>query len=89
MHLKYFYPLACLAVLACFSSCSSIYMPNVPATPMFKERGEVYVAAHSNIKGNISGNAGVAFAKTSLSLLMVLLSKMATVYTAMICLNNS
>ncbi|WP_234991200.1 hypothetical protein [Sphingobacterium psychroaquaticum] len=38
-------------------------MPNVPATPMFKERGEVYVAAHSNIKGNISGNAGVAFAK--------------------------
>lgn len=41
-------------------SCSSIYMPNVPATPMFREQGEVYLAAHSNIKGNVSANAGVA-----------------------------
>jgi len=44
-------------------ACSSIYMPNVPATPMFREQGEVYLAAHSNIKGNISGNAGVAIGK--------------------------
>lgn len=44
------------------SGCSSIYMPNVPATPMFKEKGEAYMAVHSNIKGNVSANAGVAFA---------------------------
>lgn len=49
---------------ACFvfvvSSCSSIYMPNVPATPMFAKQGEAYVAAHTNIKGNLSGTAAVA-----------------------------
>ncbi|MFD2594457.1 hypothetical protein [Sphingobacterium griseoflavum] len=38
-------------------------MPNVPATPMFREQGEVYLAAHSNVKGNISGQAGVAVGK--------------------------
>lgn len=37
-----------------------MYMPNVPATPMFKEQGEGYLAAHVNTKGNISGSAGVA-----------------------------
>lgn len=41
-------------------SCSSIYMPNVPATPMFRNKGEGYVAAHANIKGNVSATAGVA-----------------------------
>ena len=35
-------------------------MPNVPATPMFSEAGEVYVAGHLNTKGNISGNVGLA-----------------------------
>lgn len=40
--------------------CSSIYMPNVPATPMFRNQGEGYVAAHINTKANISGSAGVA-----------------------------
>ncbi|MFD1770615.1 hypothetical protein [Sphingobacterium suaedae] len=49
------------SILALFlTSCSSIYMPNVPATPMFREQGEAYVAAHVNVKGNMSGNAGVA-----------------------------
>lgn len=35
-------------------------MPNVPATPMFKNAGEVYVGGHFNTKGNISTNLGVA-----------------------------
>ncbi len=52
-----------LSFLLFATGCSSIYMPNVPATPMFKQQGEAYVAAHANIKGNISANAGVAFAK--------------------------
>ena len=50
----------CAVVLLLVSSCHSVYMPNVPATPMFSEQGEVYVAAHSNIKGNLSGSAAVA-----------------------------
>ncbi|MGO3192394.1 MAG: hypothetical protein ACTIKE_00095 [Sphingobacterium sp.] len=45
------------------TGCSSLYMPNVPATPMFKRQGEAYLAAHANLKGNISANAGVAFGK--------------------------
>lgn len=42
------------------ASCSSIYMPNVPATPMFKKSGEVYVGGHFNAKGNVSANLGAA-----------------------------
>lgn len=45
---------------AILSSCSSVYMPNVPATPMFSKKGEFYAAAHTNWKGNLSGNFGVA-----------------------------
>ncbi|WP_270087540.1 hypothetical protein [Sphingobacterium sp. SYP-B4668] len=52
-------------VLIAFSleSCSSMYMPNVPATPMFTKQGEGYLSGHINLKGNISGNAGVAITK--------------------------
>ncbi len=52
-------------VLIAFSlgSCSSMYMPNVPATPMFTKQGEGYLSGHVNLKGNISGNAGVAITK--------------------------
>lgn len=46
--------------LSVLSSCSSIYMPNIPATPMFKNQGEGYLAAHINTKGNLTANAGVA-----------------------------
>ncbi|WP_257214109.1 hypothetical protein [Sphingobacterium sp. 1.A.5] len=49
-----------LASVAWFSSCSSVYLPNVPATPMFNNKGEAYIAAHVNTKGNVSGNLGVA-----------------------------
>ncbi|WP_437918383.1 hypothetical protein [Sphingobacterium sp. LRF_L2] len=62
MRIKIF-QLLVLTILLGGSSCSSIYMPNVPATPMFREQGEVHVAVHSNIKGNLSANAGVAVGK--------------------------
>lgn len=52
--------LSLLTFIFLFSACSSIYMPNVPATPMFKNQGEGYIATHVNTKGNISANAGVA-----------------------------
>jgi hypothetical protein len=58
INIKPFYILLFFVVV--FSSCSSIYMPNVPATPMFKEAGEVYVGGHFNAKGNVSGNIGIA-----------------------------
>jgi len=63
MRLRFLYAVVVGALIATMSACSSIYMPNVPATPMFREQGEVYVAAHSNVKGNLSANAGVAFGK--------------------------
>lgn len=47
-------------IVLIMNSCSSIYMPNVPATPMFKNQGEGYLAAHVNLKGNVSGSAGIA-----------------------------
>jgi len=37
-----------------------MYMPNVPATPMFRTQGEVYVSGHINTKGNLSGSLGIA-----------------------------
>ena len=49
-----------LITVSIVSSCGSMYMPNVPATPMFKEQGEGYLAAHVNTKGNVSGTAGIA-----------------------------
>ena len=49
-----------LVSLALFSSCSSVYLPNVPATPMFNNKGEGYLAAHLNTKANFSGNLGLA-----------------------------
>jgi len=52
--------LTLVLVLGLVSSCSSIYMPNVPATPMFRNKGEGYVGGHVGLKGNISGNLGVA-----------------------------
>lgn len=55
-----FYLLIVITVVLTITSCSSVYMPNIPATPMFKNQGEGYLAAHINTKGNISANAGIA-----------------------------
>ena len=54
------YYLAVLVILGCLSSCSSLYLPNVPATPMLRDQGEVFVAGHINPKGQLSGSAAVA-----------------------------
>lgn len=61
MKIQRFVALAC-GVATLFMSCSSIYMPNVPATPMFEKQGEVYLGGHTNFKGNLSGNAAIAVA---------------------------
>lgn len=47
-----------LAVL--LSGCSSIYMPNVPNTPMLTTKGEIAAGAHVSLKGNFNFNSAYA-----------------------------
>ncbi|TCC98098.1 hypothetical protein EZ449_21720 [Pedobacter frigidisoli] len=48
-------------VLALFaSSCSSVYMPNVPNTPMLSKQGEFSGGGHISLKGNASINGAYA-----------------------------
>lgn len=42
------------------SSCSSIYIPNVPNTPMLSSQGELSASAHTSLKGNVSFNSAYA-----------------------------
>jgi len=42
------------------SSCSSIYMPNVPNTPMLSQQGEFSGGLHGSLKGNFSLNGAYA-----------------------------
>ncbi|WP_353136909.1 hypothetical protein [Pseudopedobacter sp.] len=44
-----------------FSSCSTVYMPNVPVVPMFTEQGQFHAGGHVNIRGNINGNVAYSF----------------------------
>lgn len=44
-----------------FASCSSLYMPNVPNTPMFTQSGELHASGHVSLRGNISFNTAYAF----------------------------
>lgn len=47
-------------VAALWSSCSSVYMPNVPNTPMLSAKGEFSGGAHISPKGNASFNGAYA-----------------------------
>jgi hypothetical protein len=55
-------------VLYCFtisfallaSSCSSVYIPNVPNTPMLSSKGELSASGHLSLKGNASFNSAYA-----------------------------
>lgn len=42
------------------SSCSSVYMPNVPNTPMLSTKGELSTGGHITLKGNASFNSAYA-----------------------------
>ncbi|RNL52331.1 hypothetical protein [Pedobacter jejuensis] len=42
------------------SSCSSVYMPNVPNTPMLSQQGEFSGGGHISLKGNASINGAYA-----------------------------
>lgn len=42
------------------SGCSSVYMPNVPNTPMLSAKGELSTGGHITLKGNASFNTAYA-----------------------------
>lgn len=46
--------------LVTLSGCSSVYMPNVPNTPMLSKQGEFSGGAHTSLKGNASVNGAYA-----------------------------
>ena len=51
---------AACGLLFLVSSCSSVYMPNVPNTPMLSSQGELFAGAHITPKFNASFNTGYA-----------------------------
>lgn len=42
------------------SSCSSVYMPNAPNTPMLSANGELSASGHVTLRGNVSLNSAYA-----------------------------
>jgi len=42
------------------SSCSSVYIPNVPNTPMLSSQGEFKASGHVTLRGNVSVNTAYA-----------------------------
>lgn len=55
---KFILPLFLVAVF--LSSCSSVYMPNVPVAPMFSKKGELQAGGHVSFKGNLNANLALA-----------------------------
>lgn len=51
---------ATLTVSTILSACSSLYMPNVPNTPMLSTKGELHASANISLKGNASLNSAYA-----------------------------
>lgn len=47
-------------VVFILSSCSSLYIPNVPNTPMFTQKNELHASANISLKGNMSFNSAYA-----------------------------
>lgn len=53
--------LGCLLVSAWLvAGCASVYMPNVPNTPMFTRQGELSAGGHVSLKTNFSINSAYA-----------------------------
>lgn len=52
--------LSAVFALSILNSCSSVYMPNVPNTPMLSSRSELHAAGHISLKGNVSFNSAYA-----------------------------
>ena len=50
-----------LLLIVFLSSCSSLYMPNTPDTPLFTQKDELHASGHVSIRGNMSVNTAYAF----------------------------
>ena len=48
------------SLVVLLSSCSSVYMPNVPNSPMLSATGELHASGHITPKGNVSFNTAYA-----------------------------
>ena len=49
-----------VSLVILFSSCSSVYIPNVPNSPMLSAPGELHASGHITPKGNVSFNTAYA-----------------------------
>ena len=49
-----------IALIALLASCSSVYMPNVPNSPMLSAKNEIHASGHISLKGNLSFNTAYA-----------------------------
>jgi hypothetical protein len=49
-----------VAITIFISSCSSVYMPNVPNSPMLTKKNEVHASGHISLKGNVNINTAYA-----------------------------
>jgi hypothetical protein len=49
-----------ILLLLFLTSCSSIYLPSVPNTPMLTTQGEIAAGAHISLKGNFNFNSAYA-----------------------------
>ncbi len=53
----YFFIITSATFLA---SCSSVYLPNVPNSPMLSAKNEIHASGHVSLKGNLSFNTAYA-----------------------------
>lgn len=49
-----------LGLIWILGGCTSVYMPNVPNTPMLSAKGELSTGGHINLRGNASFNSAYA-----------------------------
>jgi hypothetical protein len=59
-NISYFFGLLVVCSTGLLAGCSSVYMPNVPNTPMFTQQGEISAGGHVTLKGNFSINGAYA-----------------------------
>jgi hypothetical protein len=58
--MKLYFRISLLLFISLLSACTSVYLPNVPNSPMLSEQGELHAEGHISLKGNISVNGAYA-----------------------------
>ncbi|HEX7367196.1 MAG TPA: hypothetical protein VF273_08870 [Pelobium sp.] len=62
MYFKFIFRSALFLIVGGFLSvsCSSVYMPNVPNSPMLSAKNEIHASGHISLRGNLSFNTAYA-----------------------------